>query len=77
MVITTASKLILAQDEIEDLKNEYATMEASYELIKQSYIESYNKLEKNYIEQSKVVEELRKEIKDLKYDRDNPWWKFW
>lgn len=77
MVITTTSKLILAQDEIEDLKNEYATMEASYELIKQSYIESYNKLEKNYIEQSKIVEELRKEIKDLKYDRDNPWWKFW
>lgn len=56
MVITTASKLILAQDEIEDLKNEYAAMEASYELIKQSYIESYNKLQKNYIEQSKIVE---------------------
>jgi len=77
MVITTASKLILAQDEIEDLKNEYASMEAAYELIKQSYVESYNKLERNYVEQSKIIEELRKEIKDLKYDRDNPWWKFW
>jgi archaellum component FlaC len=77
MVITTVSKLILAQDEIEDLKNEYASMEAAYELIKQSYVESYNKLERNYVEQSKIIEELRKEIKDLKYDRDNPWWKFW
>lgn len=77
MVVTTASKLMLAYDEIEDMKNEYATMEAAYELIKQSYIESYNKLERNYVEQSKIVEELRKEIKDLKYDRDNPWWKFW
>lgn len=77
MVITTASKLILAQDEIEDLKNEYASMEAAYELIKQSHIESYSKLEINYVKQSKIIEELRKEIKDLKYDRDNPWWKFW
>jgi archaellum component FlaC len=77
MVITTASKLILAQDEIEDLKNEYASMEAAYELIKQSYIESYSKLEINYVKQSKIIEELRKEIKDLKYDRNNPWWKFW
>ena len=77
MVVTTASKLMLAYDELEDMKNEYATMEAAYELIKQSYIESYNKLERNYVEQSKIVEELRKEIKDLKYDRDNPWWKFW
>lgn len=77
MVITTASKLILAQDEIEDLKNEYASMEAAYELIKQSYIESYSKLEVNYVKQSKIIEELRKEIKDLKYDRNNPWWKFW
>ena len=77
MVITTASKLILAQDEIEDLKNEYASMEAAYELIKQSYIESYSKLERNYVEQSKIIEELRKEIKDLKYDRNNPSWKFW
>lgn len=77
MVITTASKLILAQNEIEDLKNEYASMEAAYELIKQSYIESYSKLEINYVKQSKIIEELRKEIKDLKYDRNNPWWKFW
>lgn len=77
MVITTASKLILAQDEIKDLKNEYVSMEAAYEFIKQRYVESYNKLERNYVEQSKIIEELRKEIKDLKYDRDNPWWKFW
>ena len=77
MVTTTASKLILAQNEIEDLKNEYASMKAAYELIKQSYIESYSKLEIDYVKQSKIIEELRKEIKDLKYDRNNPWWKFW
>jgi hypothetical protein len=57
---------------LKTLKNEYASMEAAYELIKQSYVESYSKLERNYVEQSKIIEELRKEIKDSKIRQRQP-----
>lgn len=73
MVVTTASKLILAEDEVKDLREDLENMKSAFDTLEAAF----NKIESLYDKQFEEIERLRAENAALKYDKSNPWWKFW
>lgn len=73
MVITTASKLMIAEDEISDLQKELELMHSAYDILSKAFSDSHKLAEK--LQENN--EALLKELNALKYDQSNPWWKFW
>lgn len=73
MVVTTASKLILAEDEVKDLREDLENMKSAFDTIEAAF----KSLASLYDKQFEELERLRAENAALKYDKNNPWWKFW
>jgi predicted nucleic acid-binding Zn-ribbon protein len=70
MVVTTASKLMLAEDEIDDLNTKLDAMEVERANLVIRHANEVKELKDRIID-------LESEVSELRYDLEHPWWKFW
>lgn len=73
MVVTTASKLMLAHDEIDDLNEHLATCNSELNNARVKI----TSLETEIRELNVLILSLERKNSALEYDLNNPWWKFW
>lgn len=80
MVVTTASRLIEAYDEISDLQDIITRLEKEKANLIIDHEEYKKFIVKELKEVSEMLKDLQAEHRKLKanlYDQQNPWWKFW